>query len=55
MGGGILMLGGRVDVVEVGSQYTGNGEELGVDSRDRRSRGMSILGKWRAWGTMRGE
>jgi hypothetical protein len=39
------MLGGRVDVVELGSQYTGNGEELGVDSRDRRSRGMSILGK----------
>jgi hypothetical protein len=49
------MLGGRVDVAELGSQYAGNGEELGVDSRDRRSRGISILGKWRAWGTMRGE
>jgi hypothetical protein len=49
------MLGARVDTAEVGSQYTGNGDVLGVESRDRRSRGMVILGRWRAWGTVRGE
>ena len=54
-GGGRRMLGARVDVAEAGSQYTGNGDVLGVESRDRRSRGMVILGRWRAWGTVRGE
>ena len=54
-GGGRRMLGARVDVAEAGSQYTGNGDVLGVESRDRRSRGIVIFGRWRAWGTVRGE
>ena len=47
-GGGRCMLGGRVETAEVGSQYVGKGDVLGVESRDRRSRGMMIFGRWRA-------
>jgi hypothetical protein len=54
-GGGRCMLGGRVDTADVGSQYTGKGDVLGVDSRDPRSRGIIIFGRSRAWGTARGE
>jgi hypothetical protein len=39
------MLGGRVETVELGSQYVGKGDVLGVESCDRRSRGMTILGR----------
>ncbi len=49
------MLGAREEMAEVGSQYAGKGDELGVDSRDRRSRGILILGRSRACGTARGE
>lgn len=44
-GGGRRMLGARVDVAEAGSQYCGKGDVLGVESRDRRSRGISIFGR----------
>ncbi len=55
MAGGKCRLGGRGLPGVESSRYRGNGEEAGVEVRERSAHGMMILGNLRAEGTVRGE